>query len=58
MMIEFLDVTKSYLGMRPILESVSLKIDKGEFFYLTGVSGAGKTTSRLARLVERSAPNF
>ena len=43
-MIEFLEVTKSYLGMRPILESVSLKIDKGEFFYLTGVTGAGKPT--------------
>ncbi len=54
-MIEFLEVTKSYLGMRPILESVSLKIDKGEFFYLTGVSGAGKTTVfKLLMLLERA----
>ena len=43
-MIEFEEVTKSYLGMRPVLESVGVRIDQGEFFYLTGVSGAGKTT--------------
>jgi cell division transport system ATP-binding protein len=43
-MIEFESVTKSYLGMRPVLEAASLGVGKGEFFYLTGVSGAGKTT--------------
>lgn len=42
--IEFNAVSKSYLGMLPVLEQASFRIDAGEFFYLTGVSGAGKTT--------------
>ena len=43
-MIELDGVTKSYLGMRPVLENVVLRVNRGDFFYLTGVSGAGKTT--------------
>ena len=47
-------LTKSYLGMLPVLDDVSCKIDEGEFYYLTGVSGAGKTTVfRLLLLIER-----
>ena len=52
-MIEFSDVTKSYSGKLPVLAGVSFHIDEGEFFYLSGVSGAGKTTIfRLLLLME------
>lgn len=52
--IELEGLTKSYLGMLPVLDDVSCKIDEGEFYYLTGVSGAGKTTVfRLLLLIER-----
>ncbi|MBI3992539.1 MAG: ATP-binding cassette domain-containing protein, partial [Candidatus Lambdaproteobacteria bacterium] len=43
-MIDFQNLTKSYMGMSPVLDNVQFHIGKGEFFYLTGVSGAGKTT--------------
>jgi cell division transport system ATP-binding protein len=53
-MIEFEAVTKSYLAARPVLESADLRIGKGDFFYLTGVSGSGKTTVfRLLMRLER-----
>ena len=52
--IELEGLTKSYLGMLPVLDNVSCKIEEGEFYYLTGVSGAGKTTVfRLLMLIER-----
>jgi cell division transport system ATP-binding protein len=43
-MIEFLQVTKRYPGGQLGLEEVSLQIPKGELVFLTGPSGAGKTT--------------
>jgi cell division transport system ATP-binding protein len=43
-MIQFSSVYKSYTRGEYALESVSLKIDKGDFFFITGHSGAGKTT--------------
>ncbi|PIS14619.1 cell division ATP-binding protein FtsE [Candidatus Shapirobacteria bacterium CG09_land_8_20_14_0_10_39_12] len=42
-MISFNKVTKKF-GEITALENVSFKIDKGEFVFLTGPSGAGKTT--------------
>jgi cell division transport system ATP-binding protein len=50
-MIEFYHVSKSYQG-RPALHDINLRIDKGEFVYLTGANGAGKTT--LLRLIFRA----
>lgn len=43
-MISFLHTYKVYQGNVIALRDVSLQVDKGEFVYLTGPSGAGKTT--------------
>lgn len=42
-MIEFINVSKAY-GGTPVLEDVSFSVDPGEFVFITGRSGAGKTT--------------
>ncbi len=44
MMIEFHHVYKTYPGPVHALKDVHFKIEKGEFVFLTGPSGAGKTT--------------
>lgn len=43
-MIEFSHVYKTYPGPVHALKNIDLKIDKGEFVFMTGPSGAGKTT--------------
>jgi cell division transport system ATP-binding protein len=43
-MIEFSHVYKTYSGPVHALKNIDLKIGKGEFVFLTGPSGAGKTT--------------
>ena len=43
-MIEFSHLYKTYPGPTHALKNIDLTIDKGEFVFLTGPSGAGKTT--------------
>lgn len=43
-MIEFVDVSKTYPNGTQALRLVSIKIPKGDFIYIIGQSGAGKST--------------
>ncbi|MGA2382003.1 MAG: cell division ATP-binding protein FtsE [Gemmatimonadales bacterium] len=53
-MIKFFNVTKEYPKTGAALKDVSFHIPKGQFAFLTGHSGAGKTTAlRLIYLAER-----
>jgi cell division transport system ATP-binding protein len=52
--IKLLDVNKVYPRTGPALEDISLHVPKGEFVFLTGHSGSGKSTClRLIHMAER-----
>ena len=43
-MIELYHVSKRYSRDIQALTDINLKVDKGEFVFITGASGAGKTS--------------
>jgi cell division transport system ATP-binding protein len=52
--VQLRSVTKSYSGSTPALHDVSFHLRKGEFAFLTGASGAGKTTVlKLVHMLDR-----
>jgi len=56
-MIHFLHVTKTYEGGWKALDDLTCKINKGELVFLTGPSGAGKTTV-LKHIYMEERPDF
>ncbi len=53
-MIKLINVTREFQGKGKALDGVSFHVEKGEFAFLTGHSGSGKTTAlRLIHMADR-----
>lgn len=55
-MVELTRVSKTYYGQAKVLNEISLELKKGEFLYVVGGSGAGKT-SFLRLLATEESPS-
>jgi cell division transport system ATP-binding protein len=55
-MISLSGVTKSYVGRSPVLEQINLEMGRGDFLYVVGGTGAGKS-SLLRMLATEDTPN-
>lgn len=55
-MVQLTQISKTYFGQARVLDEVNLELKKGEFLYLVGGSGAGKS-SLLRILATEEAPS-
>ena len=43
-LIRLKEIEKGFLNKKPIFSNINMEVEKGEFLFITGISGAGKST--------------